>query len=257
MKIQIYSDLHLEFATNRNWLKHNPLISKAEILLIAGDTYYLERDFSKLEFIKRLSKDFKSVYLIPGNHEYYGGFDISTALYPTKKQIEENVFLLNNHSILIEDVRFIFSTMWSNIQQHIVQVMHGMVDFRRIKFKGKIFTINHFNKIHKVALEFLSAEVKKPGTKVVVTHHLPSSLCNAQEFKGSVLNEAFCAEQTNFILNHEIDFWIYGHSHRNLTNFKIGNTNMVTNQLGYVEWNEHQHFNYQKVIEIPKRNKKI
>lgn len=84
MKFQICSDLHLEFPHNREWLQANPLIPKAEILIIAGDTYYLDRDFSKLDFINKVSKDFKKVYLIPGNHEYYGGYDVSTALRPAR-----------------------------------------------------------------------------------------------------------------------------------------------------------------------------
>jgi len=64
------------------------------------------------------------------------------------------------------------------------------------------------------------------------------------------LNEAFCVEKTNFILKNEIDYWIYGHSHRNVADFKIGNTKMVTNQFGYLRWNEQVTFNYEKTFEI-------
>ena len=93
-------------------------------------------------------------------------------------------------------------------------------------------------------------EIKKEGQKVVITHHLPSEHCNADEFKGSNLNEAFCVEKTEFILNSNVDYWIYGHSHRNKDDFKIGNTKMVTNQLGYAEWGEHKTFDYEKIIEV-------
>lgn len=250
MKIQICSDLHLEFPNNRDWLKQHPLLPKGDILIIAGDTYYLEKDYSDLEFIKKVAKEFKSVYLIPGNHEYYGGFDISTALEPTYKEILENVFLVNNHSIALDDTQLIFSTMWSKIQSNILAMMRGMVDFRRIKFKGVPFTVIHFNEIHEAAFDFITKAVQTKGKKVVVTHHLPSKACNAPEFKGSVLNDAFCVEKTNFILNHDIDYWIYGHSHRNLKDFKIGNTQMVCNQFGYVDWLEQLSFDYGKVIEI-------
>jgi len=250
MKIQICSDLHLEFANNRDWLKKNPIKPKGEILIIAGDTYHLDRDYNKLDFIKKVSDDFKHVYLIPGNHEYYGGFDVSTALESTCIEIKENVLMLNNQIVELEDTKLIFSTMWSKIQKNILEVMRGMMDFRKIRFKEEKFTVNHFNEIHKVAFEFLSKEVKSKGKKIVITHHLPSSECNIEEFEGRVLNEAFCVEKTNFILNHEIDFWVYGHSHRNLKDFKIGETKMITNQFGYVGWNEHHSFNYEKVIEI-------
>lgn len=125
-----------------------------------------------------------------------------------------------------------------------------MVDFRRIKFQNEKFNINQYNELHKIAFEFISNEVLSDGKKIVITHHLPSSKCNIEEFKNSPLNEAFCVEKTNFISNHEIDYWVYGHSHRNLSNFLINNTKMVTNQFGYLGWNEHKSFNYGKVIEI-------
>lgn len=250
MKIQICSDLHLEFANNREWLKNNPLIPKGEILIIAGDTYCLEKDYSQLEFINKASEDFEQVFLIPGNHEYYGGFDISTALYPTRKKIKKNVFLLNNCSVEINNVNFIFSTMWSKIQRNILDIMRGMADFRKIRFKGESFSINHFNMLHEKSFEFIVNEVRKEGKKIIVTHHLPSEECNVEEFKNSILNNAFCVEKTNFILNNNIDYWIYGHSHRNKDDFKIGGTKMITNQLGYIELEEYYSFDSEKVIEI-------
>ena len=250
MKIQICSDLHLEFGSNRAWFKKNPLIPQAEILVIAGDTYYLDRDFGKLDFIKRVADEFEQVYLIPGNHEYYGGFDVSTALAPTCQKILENVYMLNNEAIEIKGVSLIFSTMWSLIQHNIMGVVRGMMDFERIRFEAGPLTVNHFNKLHEVAFEFIEKEVQKEGKKVVISHHLPSNACNIEAFKGSVLNEAFCVEKSNFILDHEIDCWIYGHSHRNLKDFYLGDTLMVCNQFGYISMDEHRSFDYQKVIDI-------
>ncbi len=250
MKIQICSDLHLEFEHNRDWLYQNPLDPKGDILIIAGDTYHLGKDFADLDFIKKVSDEFQSVYLIPGNHEYYRGYDISTALGSTHEKILDNVFLVNNQVVEIEKVKFIFSTMWSKIQNNALAIMNGMNDFRLIKFKDQKFNVNQFNLLHDKAFDFISEAVKDDGKKVVVTHHLPSIDCNIEEFKGSTLNEAFCVDKTNFILEYEIDFWIYGHSHRNMKDFKIGNTQMVTNQFGYVGWSEHLSFDSAKVIEI-------
>ena len=42
MKIQFVSDLHLEFPDNRAWLAAHPLEVTGDILLIAGDTAYLD-----------------------------------------------------------------------------------------------------------------------------------------------------------------------------------------------------------------------
>ncbi|MFC4634346.1 metallophosphoesterase [Dokdonia ponticola] len=250
MLVQICSDLHLELVQNRNWILENPLVPKGDILIIAGDTFYINDQMGTLDFIKKVSDDFKAVYLIPGNHEYYGGYDVSTGLVSTREAIRSNVFLVNNHTETIDGVYFIFSTLWSRIQKNILAVLRGMTDFRKIQYQNKKLTIDHFNALHDACFEFIKSEVQREGKKVVVTHHLPSELCMAAEFKNSLLNDAFCVEKTNFILNSNIDYWIYGHSHRNLKDFEIGSTKMMTNQFGYMGLQEHYSFNLEKIISV-------
>ena len=82
-----------------------------------------------------------------------------------------------------------------------------------------------------------------------MTHHVPSFQMLSKEFKGSKANGAFTVELADYIENSGIDVWIYGHSHRNIDN-KIGNTHILTNQLGYVFANEHQSFDFRKFIEV-------
>ncbi len=45
------------------------------------------------------------------------------------------------------------------------------------------------------------------------------------------------------------DYWIYGHSHRNIDK-TIGTTRCLCNQFGYVSHNEHLPFDRGKVIEV-------
>ena len=45
-------------------------------------------------------------------------------------------------------------------------------------------------------------------------------------------------------------FSIHGHHHYNHDNFLIGKTKILTNQLGYVRYNEQQGFDWNNVIEI-------
>ena len=42
MKIQYASDLHLELRDNMNYIKKNPLPAVGDILILAGDIYYLD-----------------------------------------------------------------------------------------------------------------------------------------------------------------------------------------------------------------------
>jgi DNA repair exonuclease SbcCD nuclease subunit len=88
--------------------------------------------------------EFKQVYLIPGNHEYYGGYDVSTAMEPMEISFLENVMLLNNKSVEVDGIRLIFSTLWSKIRYNIREVQTGMTDFRLINYQGQSFTIRAF-----------------------------------------------------------------------------------------------------------------
>ena len=250
MKIQYCSDLHLEFETNRNWIKNHPLTPCGEVLIIAGDTYYLNLNYSQLDFIKWVADSYAQCYIIPGNHEYYDGYDLSTSTKELDINVFSNVKIINNKSIVRDNIKFIFSTLWSQIRREPVAVMKGMMDFYKIKYERKNLSIHDYNHVHDLSFTFIKKEVEKKGRKIVISHHLPSNHCNAPEFKNSILNEAFCIDKTRFIEVSDIDYWIYGHSHRNMKTININDTQLITNQLGYVQYNEHSTFNNGAFIKI-------
>jgi hypothetical protein len=69
-------------------------------------------------------------------------------------------------------------------------------------------------------------------------------------YKTDLLNEAFAVELFPFIESSGIDYWIYGHHHCNTPAFSIGNTQMLTNQLGYVQQGEHLLFDNATIITL-------
>ena len=79
----------------------------------------------------------------------------------------------------------------------------------------------------------------------------PTQLCTAEEFRDSSINGAFTVELGDYIADSGIDFWIYGHSHRNIKT-RIGETNIVSNQLGYISHGEHltNGFSFSAIIEV-------
>lgn len=101
MKIQIVSDLHLEFPENREWLDLNPLIPKGDVLLIAGDTVPDKRKKKARKFYEKISGDFPFIISTMGNHEFY--FGMVDYAYPSyESQISDNHVRLNNRSLSLK-----------------------------------------------------------------------------------------------------------------------------------------------------------
>ncbi len=152
MKIQYASDLHLEFPQNWNFLKNNPLQPKGEVLVLAGDIVPFAVMAKYDDFFDYVSVNFKVVYWIPGNHEYYR-FDAAEKCGILYEQIRNNVFLVNNFSIVLGDVKFIYSTLWSKIstaQQWVIE--QSLNDFHVVKYKGNRLTVAQYNQFHKESI---------------------------------------------------------------------------------------------------------
>ena len=246
VRIQYVSDLHLEFPENRQWLAKNPLETTGDILLVAGDTAYLDlpdsnRDtYSAYQFWDWASKNYSQVIVCFGNHEFYGFYDLATMPNGFCKEIRHNVYAYYNSVVHLDGIDIIVSTLWSTIKPYDAFLTEKNVsDFHRIKFNGHRLTADDFSLQHERCLAFIQQAISVSDAEkiIVVTHHVPTQLCTAAEFQNSSINGAFTVELGNFIAESRIDYWIYGHSHRNIK-AQIGNTVIMSNQLGYVSDNE-------------------
>ncbi len=245
MKIQYCSDLHLEFPDNNEFIKQNPLEIKGDILVLAGDIVPFATIDEYSFFFDYVSENFKYVYWVPGNHEYYH-YDISAKGLSFKEQIRENVFLVNNVSVIHEDVKFLFTTLWSEITpDNQWNIRARLSDFRVINNKSNTLSINYYNYLHKQSVAFLKEELQSDNENktVVVTHHVPTYSNYPEKYKNSNINQAFTVEMRELIENSNIDFWIYGHHHINTEDFKIAETTLLTNQLGYVKYEKPTYVN--------------
>ena len=252
MKLQYASDLHLEFAQNREFLKANPLQPMGDVLLLAGDIVPFAVMNKHVDFFNYLSDNFQTTYWVPGNHEYYN-FDASEKCGVLNEKIKSNVFLVNNTSVIHDNVKFIFSTLWAKISPAYEWfIEQGVSDFHVIKYKGNRFSALQFNQFHEESLAFIKQELtkEKADKTVMVSHHVPTYFNYPEKHKGDVLNGAFAVELYDIIDASLFDYWIYGHSHSNIGDFSIGETQLLTNQLGYVAYNEHHSFDDKKVVTL-------
>ena len=256
MKIQYASDLHLEFYENSNYLKNNPLKPVGDILVLAGDIECLNRDhFFNNSFWNYVSDNFKEVVVAAGNHEFYTSYDLANIRNGKICSVRRNVNYYYNSLLHIGNVSLIVSPLWSYIPvEQATSVKNGVSDFHRIYFNGSKLTVNEFNCEHERCLNFIKSSVTESAKAlnnriVVVTHHVPSFELSSPDYAGSQISGAFTTELANYIETSQIDYWIYGHSHRNI-NKVIGKTKCVSNQLGYVFYEEHHSFDNAKFIEV-------
>lgn len=107
MKMQYISDLHLDIPDNLKFFERNRIFPHADILVLAGDVMPLT-DLGLIEgFLNNLSEDFDRMYWVPGNHEYYG-LDYNNYRSNFLQGIRDNIFIVNNKSIIVDDVELIF-----------------------------------------------------------------------------------------------------------------------------------------------------
>jgi predicted phosphodiesterase len=250
MTIQYASDLHLEFPENRKFLKENPLKPAGDVLVLAGDIGYLAEYALYADFWDYVLANFRETIVAIGNHELYMYFDLADISDGLVMTILPNVKVYYNAVVQIDNVDFIISTLWAKIPIADAYITEKDVnDFYRIMYKGKRLSYNIFNEEHERCLAFIKNAVTKSTAKkiVVVTHHVPSFELSSPDFAGSRINGAFTTELGDYIVDSKIDYWIYGHSHRNIEKM-IGKTQCVSNQLGYISHNEHISFDNEKII---------
>lgn len=253
MTLQYASDLHLEFDENADYLKRHPLEVAGDILVLAGDTVYLEKTMNKADwFFDWCAANYKQTYLIPGNHEYYGGFPMEKTIEDFEWKIRENVTYLNNKSVVVGDTELFFTTLWTHIPTEETYIIEKiMTDCRRGWFNGKRFNTRSWNLIHRTCTEWLVNAIQKSAAqhKVVISHHCPYQNAAGAKYIGSLAESAYMSDMWPLIENCGIQYWIHGHIHLMLAGVR-GNTILRSNPLGYVDDGENVNFRNNAIIEI-------
>lgn len=255
MKIRYMSDLHLEFMENGFYISPMPE-DKDTTLVLAGDIHVGIKAFD--HFIDEASEQFKYVIYVPGNHEYYHGvLQHRLAQIRLEARAYDNVFVLDNDSVVLDGVRFFGATFWtdgykrSNLKFD-TTIRRSHSDFKLIQITEdniedytRVLTTRDYYDMFLKSVYSLNKLLNKPfdGNTVVVSHHAPSSMSSLDEYKRSILNPYFFFEAKDHIpLLNLVSVWIHGHMH-NSSNYKVGNTRVLANPYGYSGYETNPDFN--------------
>ncbi|WP_434722774.1 metallophosphoesterase [Mesorhizobium sp. RIZ17] len=237
MKIWLFSDLHLEVADLRQPLS----IPDADVCIVAGDlcrapangVYWLAQNIAPV---------IPCVY-VAGNHEFYKG--------AIKEGLEDGraaaarfpaVHFLENQAVIIDGVRFLGATLWTDyrIMGHqrlaMMYAKDRMNDYRQIALQRnpwQRFLPETAYGLHQQSKRFIEVALRSSNIPtVVVTHHLPHQSSIPRRFTRDLLNAAYASDLTGVIQSGRPTLWIHGHTHDSC-DYQVGNTRMVCNPRGY------------------------
>jgi len=283
MKIQLASDVHLEFGSisfdnhGADVLVLSGDICVAADLIAVDDSGVLDR-FNRSStihtFFQECCARFKHVIYIMGNHEHYHG-DFATTFNILKERLGYlvNLHILEKESVIIDDVTFVCGTLWTNMNKEdpmtLAHVRGVMNDYRVIndsrepvhykdvdgKFHTRTGKFSAMGSVveHKEMLAFIKKTVDKnpTGKFVVVGHHSPSKLSTKPMYEREVImNGAYSSDLSEFILDHpQIKLWTHGHTHHSF-DYMIGSTRIVCNPRGYDGYEDDTGFDITKILEV-------
>ena len=239
MKFWVFSDLHLEGC---DW-EPEPM-PNCDVIIAAGDIH--DPGHKAVEWLNRIS-DGKPVIYVPGNHEWYAHNERFTVKDEIKRMQKAakgtSIHLLMDESLILDDVRILGSTLWTDFayfgdeRRSMFVAAMGMNDHRVIypEVVGMPLHPGESRDWHRQSRAWLEDELSKEGdwrATIVVTHHLPHPNSVSEKYKDSAFNPAFVSDLSALVESCGAELWVHGHTHTSC-DYMAGKTRVLCNPKGY------------------------
>lgn len=233
MRIQILSDLHIEFGPFEF-----PSVD-ADLVILAGDTH---TKLNGLRWAKAAITDTPVLYIL-GNHEYYGA-KLPRLVEKLKDEAEgSNVQVLENDFVEIDGFRFFGATLWTDLELQgdpylgSIEALE-MNDYKKIRLSStyrKLRPIDtrshHLNTLKSLKVFSASGD---PDRSVVITHHAPSARSLPERRRSKPISCAYASQLDEVVKDLDPLIWIHGHIHHT-QDFTIGRTRIIANPRAYID----------------------
>ncbi|KAG5291483.1 serine/threonine phosphatase [Histoplasma ohiense] len=236
VRFQIMSDLH-----------YFHIIPCAARLILAGDIGRLADYEAFRNFLCIQCKNFVEVYLVLGNHEFFGvsrqeGLRLADMLQQ-EPELKDQLIIMNRTRVDLQDLTLLGCTLHSQIPPEAEEIVRYKInDFRRIvDWTVADHNAEHAKDVKWLADEITSIRKTESGLKrkiVVISHHAP--LTKGTSKSSDECNPWSSAFATCLLLGRkeisyldDVQWWVFGHTH-NSTESICGQVKLVSNQRGYV-----------------------
>ena len=239
MRAWIFSDLHIE---QSRWDLPQPP-PNCDVIIAAGDIHD-----PLSEGVRWLAEraNGRPVIYVPGNHEWYAHRKRFTVREEAARAqalaAELGIHLLQNAEVVIDGIRFLGSTLWTDYEifgdrTRAMRDARRWLNDHRVIFPsvaGVPLAPSEALGWHRQSASWLEATLREPfaGETVVVTHHLPHPKSIHPRFAEDEVTPAFCSDLSELVEGSGAVLWVHGHTHTSCDYF-AGPTRVVCNPKGY------------------------
>lgn len=260
MKIQVFSDLHVDVAP----IKPIVVADNIDAVVVAGDI--CEGVLGAFEHLRRIVPLHIPIVMTMGNHEFYRHFVPDELALARSHGPSFNIHVLENDTITVNaegasgGVRFMGATLWTDYRifgeanqgATMNACAKGMNDHRLIgwqkkpwlRFRPREAALSHHRS--KSAITEMLA-VPFTGPTVVVSHHAVHWNSIHPRFRNDLVTGAFVADLSELIEAYQPTLWVHGHVH-NSSDYFVRKTRVLCNPHG--TGTENPGFNAALVVEL-------
>ena len=254
MRIQILSDLHLEFSPDLR-LDIDP---RAELLIVAGDI--CSGTHRGCDYLRVQAGPDLPIVVVAGNHEFYRCNWERERAEASSRSSTSCAACVDDSSVEIGGLRFVGATLWTDYDifgrdtrdQAMRAAGLGLSDHVMIATgtdPERTFSPLHARDAHIASRTYIERDLARsdPARTVVVTHHGPHAESVAPKYRDSIITAAFISDLSETIDTHQPALWIHGHTHVNF-DYEVGATRVICNPHGYP--GENRRFIPRLVVEL-------